>query len=181
MKKANLILSAILTVFLFSAAKAQTEMPPPDAADERPAATGNRRADLLRELGLSGEQMRQWRRINNERRPAMRAAQQRFKEATRALDRAVYADAIDEADVQTRIREAQAAQAEVVKIRTLTELAVRKILTAQQLTRFRDARRRFEAALEERRLENRENRRMNAPDRRFDNRRRQRNVQSPND
>ena len=168
---------AFLTVSSFSTVRAQNEMPPEGAPDQR--AAGNRRADVLQELGLSREQMQQYRRINGERRPAMRAAQQRFKEATRALDQAVYADAPDEADIQIRIKEAQAAQAEVIKIRSLTELAVRRILTAPQLTRFRDARRRFEAAVEERRMNNKENRRLNAPNRRFGNRR-QRTNQQPN-
>ena len=168
----SLILLVTLTVFSFSTVEAQDAMPQTDAPIEK---GGNkRRAELLEELGLSPAQMQQFRRINGDRRPQMRAAQQRLKEATRALDEAVYADAPDESMIQMRIREAQAAQAEVIKIRSLTELAVRRILTAEQLTRFRDTRRRFEASVEERRLNKKENRMENKPNRRFGNRRQQR-------
>lgn len=165
----GLFFTALLTAFSFSAVSAQVAAPA-DAPNESGAA--NRRADLLDELGLTPEQRRRFRSVNSEQRPAIRAAQQRLREATRALDEAVYSDALDEPLVQTRIKETQAAQAEVIRIRTMTEFAVRRILTAEQLTRFREARRRFEAAVEERRASKKENRMLDAPNRRFGNRRR---------
>lgn len=102
------------------------------------------RANALRQLGLSPEQIRQIRMLNAERRPLMEAAQQRFRRANRALDEAVYADQVNESDVQSRLQEAQLAQAEVVKVRFMNELAVRRILTQDQLVRFRELRQRFE-------------------------------------
>lgn len=175
----NLIFTIALTVFSAAAVKAQNAMTNDTPDDANGAA--NRRADSLRELGLSAEQMQQFRRINAEKRPAMRLAQQRLKEATRALDEAVYADAPDESNVQTRIKESQAAQSEVIRIRSMTELAVRRILTAEQLGRFREARRRFEAAQQERRMDKKENRMMNAPNRGgFRNRRQRRINAAPN-
>ncbi len=174
MKKFNLIFLVILTVFSLSEVKAQQNEPPADAPNQ----TGERvrRADLLAELGLTPAQTRQFRRINADNRPAMRAAQQRLKEANSALDQAVYADAADEAAIQSRIKEAQAAQADVIRIRTQAELAVRRILTAEQLLKFREARRRFEAANEDRRTQKRQNRMLNAPNRRFGNRRQRTSV-----
>lgn len=168
----NLISVVMLTAFVFSTVKAQDTTTQTDAPIQN---GGNkRRAELLEELGLSPAQMQQFRRINGEKRPQMRAAQQRLREATRSLDEAVYADAPDESTIQMRIREAQAAQAEVIKIRSLSELAVRRILTAEQLTRFRETRRRFEASVEEKRLNKKENRMLNKPNRRLGNRRQQR-------
>lgn len=175
MKKFNLfslIFLAVLTAFSFSNAKAQNAPAQTDAQDGK--AAGNRRAELLDELGLSPEQMQQFRRINGEKRPAMRAAQQRFKEANRALDQAVYADAPDESAIQMRIKDVQAAQGEVIKIRSLTELAVRRILTAEQLTRFREVRRRFEASTDENQSNKKENRRLNQSNRSGFRNRRQR-------
>lgn len=173
----NLFFLAALALFSLTSIKAQN-----DAAAGAPNETvnGNRRADLLDELGLTAEQMQQYRRINADKRPLMRAAQQRLKQANRALDLAVYADAPDENEVQLRIKEVQTAQAEVVKIRSVTELAVRRILTAPQLIKFRDARRRFVESVEERRANKRENTRSNAPNRRFGNRRQRRAQAFPN-
>lgn len=161
MKKYNLLFLLILTVCALTTVKAQTQTTTNQPVEEN--SVKERRGDLLEKLGLTADQIQQFRRVNAEKRPQMRAAQQRLKAATRALDEAVYADAPDEAEVQNRIKEAQTAQAEVIKIRSLTEFAVRRILTAEQLTRFREARRRFEAAVEERRTIKKENRMSDTP------------------
>lgn len=104
------------------------------------------RGNMLRQLGLSKEQIQRLRHVNAERRPQMDSAQARLREATRALDEAIYADQMVESDIQGRLKEMQLAQAEVFKIRTMNELAVRKILTPDQLMRFRTMRQRFENA-----------------------------------
>src|SRR6185437_14226405 len=58
---------------------------------------------------------------------------------------------------KARLNELQQAQAEVARIRFTNELAIRKILTPEQLGRFRDLRREFAAqnrqVLEQRRQE----------------------------
>ena len=60
------------------------------------------------------------------------------------LDQAIYAEKVDEATVQIRLREFQDAQAEVARIRANTEFSIRKVLTPDQLLRFRELRQRFE-------------------------------------
>jgi Spy/CpxP family protein refolding chaperone len=114
------------------------------------------RAAFLRQLGLSQDQIRQIRRLNMERKPLMEAAQRNLREANRKLDEAIYADQVNENDVQTLLKEAQLAQAEVFKIRSMNEFAIRRILTAEQLVRFRDLRQRFEENVELRRKQNRQ-------------------------
>jgi Spy/CpxP family protein refolding chaperone len=74
----------------------------------------------------------------------MVAAQIRLRAANRALDAAIYADQVSDSDVEARIAEAQAAQAEVAKLRSMNEYAVRKVLTPEQLVHFRELRRKFE-------------------------------------
>ena len=49
----------------------------------------------------------------------------------------------DEATFQASLKELQLAQAEAAKLRFLNELGVRKILTPDQLARFRELRRKF--------------------------------------
>lgn len=126
---------------------------------------------LFEQLGLSREQIQQIRRINQERQPLMREAQERLRDATRALDQAIYADKLSEEDIQASLKDVQTAQAEVVKIRSMTELEVRKILTAEQLAKF--------IKLREEGMREREQRRMENEDRpnqqRNENRQRRRN------
>ncbi len=124
------------------------------ADGQKPTATPDPRANALGQLGLSPEQRQEIRRINIERKPRMEEAQRRLREANRALDEAIYADQVNEADVQMRLKEHHAAQAEVARIRFTNELAVRKVLTPEQLQRFRMARQNFEQALEQERNKN---------------------------
>ncbi len=120
------------------------EMPPPPNEQQQ-------KPNLLRELGLSPDQVREIRRINQSNRQDVRAAQQRVGEARRNLDQAIYAERVDEAAVQTRLREFQDAQADIAEIRFKTEFAIRKILTPDQLIKFRELRERFEQFKNDRR------------------------------
>ncbi len=151
MKKLNsptLIFIALLLAISFSTVRAQDEMPPTD----EPNQNFNRkpRPNLLAELDLSREQIQQIRRINREKQTLRRAAQMRLDEAKRNLDEAIYADVANETEVQSQLKEVQLAQAEVFKIRSTTEFAVRKVLNPEQLSKFREIRRRFMERLENR-------------------------------
>ena len=112
-------------------------------AQPNPKNTKNnfRQGKLLQSLGLSKEQIQQIRRINGEKRIQINEAQMRLRQANRNLDQAIYADNVNEAEIQNRLKEVQNAHAEVIRIRALTELEVRKILTAEQLNKFLQMRR----------------------------------------
>ena len=149
MKRFNfliLVFASFLIVSASSAVKAQDEMLPPDAQNQQSDRRG--RPNLLAELGLKQDQRQQIRRINQEKRPLLREAQQRLREANKSLDQAVYADRVIETEIQSRLKEVQTAQAELIKIRSSSELAVRKILTAEQIAKFRDLRQRFSRRME---------------------------------
>ena len=81
--------------------------------------------------------------MNQARKPLMDAAMVRVRNANRALDEAIYADNLDEAAFQANLKEVQLAQADAAKLRYLNELGLRKILTPEQLARFRELRQRF--------------------------------------
>lgn len=137
--------------------RAQDGPPPGDGPrDER----GEDRPNLLAELGLSPEQVQQIRRMNRERRPAMMLAQRRVHEANRTLDMAIYRDTVNDEEFQSRLKEVQAAQSDLARLRFENELAVRRILTADQLVRFREIRRRFEEQRQNEMRERRQRRRM---------------------
>ena len=128
---------------LISAPAFSQDGPPPTGADQQNR-RDDRRPNLLAELGLAPEQIQQIRRLNQERRPRIQEARRRMGEASRNLDMAIYGDVlVTEAEFQSRLKEFQAAEAEVARLRFENELAVRKVLTPEQLVRFRELRRRF--------------------------------------
>lgn len=143
---AGTILIAPSTAFGQAVPLTDKQPPPADNAvqDGRPE---GRRPNLLAELGLSPEQIQQVRRMNQERQPQIRRARMRMGEAQRSLDMAIYGDmVVTDAEFQTRLKEFQAAEAEVARLRFENELFVRKLLTPDQLVRFREIRRRFAEA-----------------------------------
>lgn len=143
MKKFNflsLVFASSLLFFSFSAVKAQNEMPldaPNRQSDHQP------RPNLLAELDLSPEQRQQIRRVNAEKRPLIRDAKQRLQEAKRNLDRVIYADNVNEADFQIRLKDVQTTQAELNRIFFTYEFAVRRVLSAEQLDKFKNLREQF--------------------------------------
>lgn len=143
MKHTKLFLFMLAVMITGSLTAFGQDGPPPDDAQrpsDRPEA---QRPNLLAALGLSPEQVQQIRRMNQGRRMEMRRAQHRVGEATRALDVAIYADTFSEADYQSRLKDFHAAQAEVARLRFESELSIRKVLTPEQLVKFRDIREQF--------------------------------------
>ncbi len=143
MKRIFLFLFLIVAFATVSPDAVAQDGPPPDQIeDDEP----ERRPNLLRELGLSPEQVQQVRRINQERRPKMVEARRKLGDASRNLDMAIYGDAVSDAEFQTRLKEFHAAEAELSRLRFESELAIRKLLNPEQLVRFREMRRRFAEA-----------------------------------
>ena len=139
----HLILALIICAVPIVAA-AQTPPPADGPQDARFAPRpGEPRPNLFMELGLTREQVQALRRINADRKPAEISARERFQDANRALNMAIYADTIDESEFRARLSEFQAAQAELARIKFTNELAVRRLLTPPQLQKFRELRRRF--------------------------------------
>lgn len=138
------------TILIFVGWLAAVSLPPVKAQDaalegapQQNLQPPRPRPNLLRELNLTGEQLQQIRRLNVERRARMDEAQRRLRVAQRGLDQAIYADAFDDREIEARLGEVHAAQANVVRLRARTELEVRKVLTPEQLIRFRELRQRF--------------------------------------
>lgn len=145
MKFKSLIFFTFLILFgaVFTNAQNIQENQPNERQNVRPQR-------LFEQLGLSREQIQQIRRINQEKQPLMREAQEKLREANRALDAAIYADNANEEEIKTRLTNAQTAQAEVVRIRTSIEFEVRKVLTTEQLAKFRQLREDFAKQMQER-------------------------------
>lgn len=139
---------SLLFLILFNAqALAQggdpAEPPQHDVAAPSPGGrdgVGGRRGDPLRALNLNPDQLREIRAIREQNREEWRAVRHRLAEASRALDEAVYADQINEALIEERAREVGAAQAAVARMRAVTELRIRRVMTPEQLNTLRTMR-----------------------------------------
>jgi protein CpxP len=139
---ALIALSLALPFYTNSQAFAQEDDGPPPPADARP---GDRpppqnEGDLIRRLNLTPEQIKQIREIRQQSGEEFRQNRQRLMRAQLALDEAIYADEVNEADVEARARDLATAQASVARLRALTELRIRRVLTGEQLNLLRQMR-----------------------------------------
>ncbi len=138
--KLNNILSIFLMILVTNLILAQEKSPLDQKKDQPNPVQSIFRLNALKELELTPDQIEKIRNINRINRPLMRAAQQRLQRANRALDEAIYSDSFDENLVEQRVKEVQAAQAEFLRLRIKTEVELRKILTLEQLQKFRQLR-----------------------------------------
>lgn len=158
MKRLSILLAIILLIGAFSIINAQNDPPPGGqtfVSEARPA-------NLLQQLGLTRPQVQQLRRINADLQPQMREAQRNWREANLALDEAIYADESNDEIVQERIKAAQFAQTELIRNRAMLESAIRKVLTRDQLIKFRQLRQEFKQR--QAKPANNRQRRMENPD-----------------
>jgi Spy/CpxP family protein refolding chaperone len=96
--------------------------------------------ELFRLLGLTPEQQSRLREIRRQSEEEGRLLLRRLGQARRALDEAIYAETLNEQAVEERARELAAAQAALLRLRTLNEVRVRQVLTPEQLQIFRELR-----------------------------------------
>ena len=156
-KKTLLGYLTLPAILLFAAAAIFAQNNISDTTAKPPANSvkpPEKRPNLFQELGLTPDQIAQIKGINIERKPLMEEATKKLREANRNVDMAIYADSPNEADVQARLEEYRQAQAEVVRLRFMSEFAVRKVLTPEQLIKFRELRRKFAEMRRARQAEN---------------------------
>lgn len=96
--------------------------------------------DPIRQLNLTPEQVGKIRAIREQNKDERFLVNQRLRQAQRAMDDAVNADNPSEALVEQRARELAEAQTAATRMRALTEVRIRRILTPEQLARLRTLR-----------------------------------------
>ncbi len=117
------------------------------------AATATRRVNrspqrnnrLFRLLNLTADQRAQIRLIRERTEADRRWLVVRHTQAQRALDAAIYASNVDETVIEERAQALATAQGELIKLRALAELSVRRVLSEQQLETFLELRRQAQA------------------------------------
>lgn len=107
----------------------------------------NRRdnSELLQALNLTPEQKDQIKLIRQQTIAEGRSVILRLRRARRALDAAIYSAEADEALIEARARDLAEAQTAQVRLRALTELKIRRVLTPEQLQTFLQLRQRARA------------------------------------
>ena len=88
--------------------------------------------DPIRQLNLTPEQREQIRSIREQNKTERAAITERVREANRALETELDSDNPDEAVVEQRVRDVAAAQAAALRMRILTEVRIRRVLTPEQ-------------------------------------------------
>lgn len=124
---------------------AQTQSQPPNQMDE------------LAPLNLTPEQIQKIRDINLELKEERQAANQRLRKAQRALSEAIESPNPDETLIAQRSREVADAQANTIRLRSLTEARILQVLTPEQRARVREIRQRNQQAVQAARQRQRDN------------------------
>ncbi len=156
------LLSLLLLCFSASPARAQEQGA--SAPGEAERNLGNQGGELGRVLGLTPEQVAKIRLIRQQHQEERRLAGERLRRAQRALDEAIYSDDnTSETLIEERSREVAQALSATIRLRALTELNIRRVLTPEQLGILRNLRLRQG---QQRRFERQLNRQRQRPDRR---------------
>jgi Spy/CpxP family protein refolding chaperone len=113
--------------------------------------------DPITMLNLTPEQRQKIRAIRAENKEERATIIERVKSSNEALERALDVDNPNEAEVELRLRDLAVAQAASTRMRVLQELKIRRVLTPEQIAKWREIR--LEAAAQRRRevQERREN------------------------
>lgn len=119
----------------------------PDVQQQAPA-------DAILQLNLSAEQREKIRSIREQTKTERVTNNERLRETNQALEAALDADNPDEAVIEQRLRDVAAAQAAQMRMRILTEVRIRRVLTLEQLGILRTLRQQARDARRNRILEN---------------------------
>jgi Spy/CpxP family protein refolding chaperone len=142
-----LIGSAVLMLSLALQAHAQT----PEQQQTPGAQSQTSQADeILGPLNLTPDQIQKIRGINADLREERQAANQRLRMAQRSLAEAIQSPTPDETLIAQRSKEVADAQANTIRLRSLTEARILQVLTPDQRVKLRELRQRNQAMRRER-------------------------------
>lgn len=137
----------LLLAGAFAQAKAQTPAAPqnPVQAEQAQPGQANQIPNLQEALNLTPAQIQKWRAINAELKDEQQAANQRLRQARRALADAIESPTPNEELIKQRAHELSEAQAATTQLQALKEARVLQVLTPEQRIRLREMRQRNQA------------------------------------
>jgi len=145
----SLVLLAVTFSALSSAASGQ-ELEQDPAPLTRPrdreavAPPQMREAMIRRVLDLAPEQEMQIQQIHRTHRPEIMEAERQLRQSQQALYDAINSENPDQKPIEELITEVTKAQAALTRVRVKEEMAIRKVLTTEQIVRLRSFRRQME-------------------------------------
>jgi Spy/CpxP family protein refolding chaperone len=152
------LFAVVLILSVFPASLGRYILPQDPQTDPAPAP---KIQDPITLLNLTPEQRQKIRTIREQTKNERAAINQQLRQSNLALQQALDADSPDEAIVELRLRDAAAAQAAATRMRVLTELRIRRVLTPEQVTTWRSL---LQQAAQARREQRLENQRLNRPE-----------------
>jgi Spy/CpxP family protein refolding chaperone len=157
----------LLALLAFSGAvpsiSAQIPQPPAGAPEPQQGAFGG---DPIRQLNLTPEQREQIRSIRENNKTERAAINERLRDANRGLEEALNSENPDEAVVEERLRDVAAAQSSAMRMRILTEIRIRRVLTPEQRSVLRSLQQQAKELRRERLLGNPDERQRRRDERR---------------
>ncbi|HKO60312.1 MAG TPA: Spy/CpxP family protein refolding chaperone [Pyrinomonadaceae bacterium] len=142
----------ILAALPLHAQTATAEQPAPPVQEK------NFGGDAVRELNLTPEQREQIRMIREQSRAERAVVNRRVRETNRALEEALDSDNPDQSVLEQKIQEVSTAQAEAMRMRIVTEVKIRQVLTVEQRVKLKEMRRTVHQLRERRRVDGAERR-----------------------
>ena len=139
------VIALVMIAAVSSHAQTPTPEHPPVAAQQR-----NFGGDPVRHLNLTPEQREQIRTIREQNRTERAAVNQHVRDTNKALEEALDSDAPDQSLIEQRIQEVSVAQAAAMRIRIMTEVKIRQVLTAEQRLMLKEMRRSVHQQVERR-------------------------------
>jgi len=130
----RLLKLAIIPVFLVTFSNAVSAQDGPGEPGVAPP------QDPIAQLRLTPEQRQRIRAIREQNKDERAAINRRLRESNFALEQALDADVPNEAEIEQRLRDVAAAQAASTRMRVMTELSIRRVLTAEQRALWKDLR-----------------------------------------
>lgn len=138
MKHNGQILTLVALIFFLAVSSAYGQVqqqPAPEQSQQT-----NQMGDPVRQLNLSAEQREKIRSIREQNKSERAAINERLRETNRALEEVLDTDNPDEGLVEQRMRDVAVAQAASMRMRILTEVRIRRVLTLEQLSILRTLR-----------------------------------------
>ena len=134
------IAPAAMLVTLSISIEAQGTQQQQNAGDVAQTQTQTQADQMLGPLNLTQDQIQRIRSINAELREERQAAGMRLRLAQRALTEAIQSSTPDETLISQRSKEVADAQANTIRLRSLTEARILQVLTPEQRIKLKDLR-----------------------------------------
>lgn len=142
------LVTALLVLLGVPSVQAQQQQP------QMPGLQQQAPADAILELNLSAEQRAKIRTIREQTKAERAANNEHLRETNQALEAALDADNPDEGVVEQRVRDVVAAQSAAMRMRILTEVRIRRVLSLEQLGILRTLRQQARDSRRNRMLDN---------------------------